>query len=81
MELKVYEAGEEIGVCNVYDEGLYWRLECRCRQKTDQPKRLFGGGENLGIPIWTGDNYLLSRRVSKISVPCFSFETTNIPIS
>lgn len=69
MEYRVYARGKDVGLCRFYDEGLYWRLDCSCRQEQDVPMRLFGGGTALGIPERTGEQWRLRRRLSKASMP------------
>ena len=72
MQLKVYECGQEVGVCNVADEGLYWHLNCECISGGDELMGLFGAGCYLGLPEKDNNRYYLDRKIAKRSVPAFS---------
>ena len=72
MEFHVYSQEREVGQCDVLDDGLYWRVEARCRQERDIPMRLFGGGQMLGVPEREGEWWTLRRRISKKMAADFS---------
>lgn len=72
MQLKVYECGREVGVCNVADEGLYWHLNCECICDGDELMGLFGAGHYLGLTERIKDRCCLNRKIAKRSIPAFS---------
>lgn len=71
MELKVYAEGEKVGICQITDQGLYWRVHCVCERCVSHPVRLFGAGYGLGIPEPVGNQLVLDRKLAKSCIPSF----------
>ena len=69
MEYPVFDREEEVGQCKIEEEGLYWRISCRCRVLSDRIERLYAGSCRLGVLEREGQSLTLDRRISKSSCP------------
>ena len=69
MELQVRNHDEIVGVCTLEDQGLYWRIRCKCNLLSDCVERLYAAERNLGVLEKEGNCLVLSRRLSKSSCP------------
>ena len=58
-----------VGSAEVYDEGLYYRIVCRCGQVCKHPNRIFVSGCNgtvdLGICLYDESGFYLRTRIPK----------------
>ena len=69
MEYPVIEKRKNVGICHVEEQGLYWKLDCRCSLFSDRVERLYSGTVRLGVLLRDGDQLVLQKRLSKSSFP------------
>ena len=67
MDYPIYKGEQLLGKVQLLQEGLYYKLCCRCRSPGEQMYRLTvtcgGKKENLGILAPMGDGFGLDRRI------------------
>ena len=60
-------AYKPVGKVQLMQQGLYYRILCRCRIPLDQVCRLYavseGRKENLGVVVPEGDGFFLDRKI------------------
>ena len=63
----VYLGDTQVGKLQIIQEGLYYRLICRCQVPENMVYRLFAvtesGRENLGVVVPEGDGCVLQRKI------------------
>ena len=71
MEYPVMVKGKPVGNCFVEEQGLYWKLDCRCKLFSDTVERLYCETVRLGVLLRDGDELVLQKRLSKSGFPQF----------
>lgn len=56
--------GQAVGTVQVKQEGLYYRISCRCRVADTEIHRLYAGSEKLGVLIPEKGELTLSTKVA-----------------
>lgn len=69
MDMTIIVKGQPAGVCSRKDAGLYWEVDCSFRHPSADGVRLFCGGRSMGLAERAGEQWILHRRVSKVSAP------------
>ena len=69
MEYPVIANETVVGNCTLEEDGLYWRITCRCRPRSDRVERLYCGPVKLGVLLLEENLLILKKRVSKASMP------------
>ena len=69
MKYPVIYDGQEIGSCQLTEEGLYWSLECTCTVISDKVERIYCGTRRMGVLEREGDRLRCRRRLSRASTP------------
>lgn len=69
MEFPVVLDGKQVGRCELWEEGLYWKLVCVTPVFSDRVERLYCGTVRLGVLEKEGDQLTLRRRLSKSAYP------------
>ena len=64
---EVYQGTKPVGKVQLVKQGLYCRIQCRCRPEGQQVHRLYvlsdTGRENLGVVVPEGDGFVLDKCV------------------
>ena len=60
----VTQGGRVVGRVMMHREGLYCRISCRCHKYDEEIRRLYAGGEKIGVLIPEGDELVLETRVA-----------------
>ena len=69
MEYPVIHNGQEIGCCQLTEQGLYWNLECSCAVVSDRVERIYCGTRRMGVLEREGERLHCRRRLSRASTP------------
>lgn len=68
----VYYAGEHAGTADFISQGLYWKIDCRCKLPAEgffqlvlqmQEKEI-----NLGTLLYDGNTYILEKKIPKKTI-------------
>ena len=87
MERRYYpitREGNTVGEAQLERQGMFWRIICRCRIRTEKPMRIYLQSEmrrlDLGLCILEGDTCSLVSRIScKVGAPeGFAFTVEHI---
>lgn len=69
MEFPVVLDGTQVGRCELYEEGLYWRVKCETEILSDRVERLYCGTARLGVLEKENNALVLRRRLSRAAYP------------
>jgi len=69
MEIPVMFHERNIGVCTLEDDGLYWKLRCKCEVVSSQVERLYVQKKKIGVLENRDDALYMIKRISKSSSP------------
>ncbi len=75
MKWEVLYHDRPVGWCDLQEDGLYWKLTCRCQAVSGRIERLYWNGRCLGVLERQGEQLTLERRFSKVSAPGIPSET------
>ena len=64
---EVFLGTAPVGKVQLIRQGLYYKIQCRCRIEGDMVYRLYvvtgGSRENLGVVVPEGDGFILEKRI------------------
>lgn len=69
MDYPIFKGQEQLGKVQLLQEGLYYRVSCRCQRPGDQVYRLAAvcGGKkvNIGILVPMGDAFGIDKKIPR----------------
>lgn len=61
---EVFFEGRPVGTVELTRDGLYYRLECRCRMPGQEIRRLYADGARIGVMIPEAGELVLKTKVA-----------------